>query len=85
MLLGDYFAPTLRPKIGFRQIFFGFMIAKCEKYNHFFIHVIKVLHFGTGLGGTTFWVGCRHKVVAEKLLLGLFLIGWTFFLMPSTF
>ena len=37
-------------------------------------------HFTSGSGsGTTFLAGCRHKVVAEKLLLGLFLIGWTFF------
>ena len=31
-------------------------------------------------GGTTFWVAGWRKVVAEKLLLGLFSIGWTFFL-----
>ena len=28
---------------------------------------------------TIFWTGCWRKVVAEKLLLGLFSIGWTFF------
>ena len=30
-------------------------------------------------GGTTFWARLRHKIVAEKLLLDRFLIGWTFF------
>ena len=30
-------------------------------------------------GGTTFLVRCRRKVVVQKLLLGCFWVGWTFF------
>ena len=36
------------------------------------------------LGAGPLLAACRRKVVAEKLLLGRFLIGWTFFPMPST-
>ena len=50
----------------------------------YYVRVIKVLHFGSGLDGITFGAGCRYKVVAEKLLLELFSIGWTFFPMLST-
>ena len=41
--------------------------------------MLKVPHFGIDLRWDHFFAVWRRKVVAEKLLLELFLIGWTFF------
>ena len=45
---------------------------------------VKVLYLETGLGRDHFLEARRRKVVAEKLLLGRFSIGWTFCMMPTT-
>ena len=54
------------------------------------VYKYTVLHYGLitkpvwAWAWATFLEECRHKVVAEELLLNLFSIGWTLFLMPST-